>query len=120
MHRGVSDEPDRCLWRQCRLWLCEPQTDADGKVASRWRRWTLRRSTKQIRFLAIAVLLVVVASRQADAEPKREVPDYDGRGNEDAKPDSAPGSWALWIPRVVLWPVYALNEYAFRRPIAAV
>lgn len=67
----------------------------------------------------IALLLVIVGAHRADADPKREVPDYDGRGNEDAKPDAFPGSWALWIPRVVLWPVYALNEYAFRRPIGA-
>jgi hypothetical protein len=45
----------------------------------------------------------------------REVPDYDGLGNEDAHPDS----WALWIPRVVLSPLYVINEFVLRRPIGA-
>lgn len=49
----------------------------------------------------------------AHADPKREVPDYDGRGN----PDSDGGSWPLWIPRIALSPLYAINEYVLRRPI---
>jgi hypothetical protein len=52
----------------------------------------------------------------AHAEPKREVPDYDGRGNQDADADS----WALWIPRILLSPLYVANEYVLRRPIGAV
>jgi hypothetical protein len=47
----------------------------------------------------------------AEPEAKREVPDYDGRGNPDAKPSSA-----LWVPRIVLAPVYAAHEYLIRRP----
>lgn len=46
---------------------------------------------------------------------KREVPDYDGRGNPEASVDS----WLLWIPRVVLFPLYAANEYVMRRPVGA-
>ena len=53
-------------------------------------------------------------SARAD-DPKREVPDYDGRGN----PDTEAGSWALWIPRVVLFPFYAVHEYVIRKPIGA-
>ncbi|MEO7730112.1 MAG: hypothetical protein ABIY55_04005 [Kofleriaceae bacterium] len=49
------------------------------------------------------------------ADPKREVPDYDGRGN----PDADAGSWALWIPRVALAPLYLTNELVLRRPIGA-
>jgi hypothetical protein len=49
------------------------------------------------------------------ADPKRDVPDYDGRGN----PDADAGSWALWIPRVVLSPLYIVNEYVLRRPLGA-
>ena len=41
------------------------------------------------------------------------MPDYDGRGN----PDAEAGSWALWIPRVVLAPLYLANEYLLRRPL---
>jgi len=47
------------------------------------------------------------------ASPARDVPDYDGRGNEDAHPTS----WARWIPRVILSPFYFVNEYVLRRPI---
>ena len=43
------------------------------------------------------------------------MPDYDGRGN----PDAEAGSWVLWIPRVVLFPLYLTNEYVLRRPIGA-
>jgi len=51
----------------------------------------------------------------AHADPKREVPDYDGRGN----PDAEGGSWPLWIPRVVLSPLYVVNEFVLRRPLGA-
>jgi hypothetical protein len=51
----------------------------------------------------------------AAAEPKRALPDYDGRGNQDADG----GSWALWIPRIVLSPLYVVSEYVLRRPIGA-
>jgi hypothetical protein len=62
-------------------------------------------------------LAVLVASfgNLAHADPKRDVPDYDGRGNQDADAES----WALWIPRVVLSPLYVANEYVFRRPLGA-
>jgi hypothetical protein len=59
--------------------------------------------------------LVVASGGVAGADPKREVPDYDGRGN----PDADAGSWALWIPRVVLSPLYLVNEYVLRRPLGA-
>jgi hypothetical protein len=52
----------------------------------------------------------------ASAEPKRPIPDYDGRGNQDADADS----WVLWIPRVVLSPLYVVNEYVLRRPLGAI
>jgi len=51
----------------------------------------------------------------AVADPKRDVPDYDGRGNVDADA----GSWALWIPRVALSPLYVVNEFVVRRPLGA-
>jgi hypothetical protein len=62
---------------------------------------------------ALAVVLATVGTARAD--PKREVPDYDGRGN----PDADTGSWALWIPRIVLSPLYVTNEYVLRRPLGA-
>jgi hypothetical protein len=61
----------------------------------------------------VALLLALLASAAA-AEPKRDVPNYDGRGNPDAKPSAA-----LWVPRVFLAPLYAVHEYAIRRPFGA-
>src|ERR1044071_2817980 len=66
-------------------------------------------------FLASALVATFAALGPIHADPKREVPDYDGRGNPDADADS----WALWIPRIVLSPLYLTNEYILRRPLGA-
>lgn len=64
----------------------------------------------------VAGLAALLASTvTAHAEPKRPVPDYDGRGNPDTDGDS----WPLWIPRIVLSPVYVAHEYLIRRPLGA-
>ena len=56
--------------------------------------------------------LVIIVTSTVRADPKREVPDYDGRGNVDAKADR----W-LWIPRIALLPLYVVNESLLRRPV---
>src|SRR5512140_1027513 len=64
----------------------------------------------------IAVALALVGTgAPVWSDPKRAVPDYDGRGN----PDADGGHWALWIPRVLLAPVYVAHEYLIRRPVGA-
>jgi hypothetical protein len=60
------------------------------------------------------IFLLATLAGTAVAEPKRDVPDYDGRGNEDAKPSDA-----LWIPRVLLSPLYVVHEYGIRKPFGA-
>jgi hypothetical protein len=47
--------------------------------------------------------------------PPRELPDYDGR------PPAAttPGEAALWVPRVVLFPLHVVSEYVLRRALGA-
>ena len=70
--------------------------------------------TKSVLRVLVVAALGLVAS-VADASPKRVKPDYDGRGNADAKP----GMWVLWIPRVMLSPLYLVNEYVMRRPLGA-
>jgi hypothetical protein len=65
--------------------------------------------------LTACLALLLGAQAIAHADPKRPVPDYDGRGN----PDSDGDSWELWIPRVVLSPVYVAHEYLIRRPLGA-
>lgn len=62
-----------------------------------------------------SALAIAFAAGVARGDPKREVPDYDGRGN----PDVEAGSWVLWIPRVALSPVYFVHEYVLRRPLGA-
>lgn len=57
----------------------------------------------------------LLAGAVAHADPKRALPDYDGRGNPDADGDS----WPLWIPRIVLSPLYVAHEYLIRRPLGA-
>jgi hypothetical protein len=52
-------------------------------------------------------------ARADDIPPKRDLPDYDGRG----KPPTTPGDVALWVPRVVFSPVYFVTEFLIRRPL---
>ena len=47
--------------------------------------------------------------------PKRPAPDYDGRGPAP----TSPGEVALWVPRVLLSPVYLVTEWLIRRPLGA-
>jgi hypothetical protein len=65
--------------------------------------------------VAFAALSASVARAAEPPSPKRETPDYHGR------PDPAPsaGEVALWVPRVVLFPLYLVSEYVLRRPFGA-
>ncbi len=45
-------------------------------------------------------------------EDSRDVPDYDGRN----EPTSV-GDVVLWVPRVVLFPLYVVSEYLLRLPL---
>jgi hypothetical protein len=50
----------------------------------------------------------------ADDDPDRRArPDYDGRGD----PPRDPADPWLWIPRVLLSPLYLVSEFVLRRPI---
>ena len=67
-----------------------------------------------LRTAAVALAIVMQLSGQAIAgTPDRELPDYDGRGG----PPSPPGKALLWVPRVVLFPLYLTSEYVIRRPL---
>src|SRR4051794_8616032 len=88
-----------------------PARSAGGPLA----RWSVIRIPR-ITLCSILAVVVAALTGVAGADPKREVPDYDGRGN----PDADGGSWALWIPRIVLSPLYVVNEYVLRRPLGAV
>lgn len=49
-----------------------------------------------------------------EADDERPVPDYDGR--ED--PTTA-GDVLIWVPRILLSPLYLVSEYVVRRPLGA-
>jgi hypothetical protein len=59
---------------------------------------------------------IALASLPARAEPqKRPLPDYDGRSGAPSSPERK----ALWVPRVLLSPLYFVSEYLVRRPLGA-
>lgn len=62
----------------------------------------------------LALALFTPRARAAEPE-KRELPDYDGRGGA---PES-PGRKALWVPRILLSPLYFVSEFVIRRPLGA-
>ncbi len=45
--------------------------------------------------------------------PRRAVPDYDGR----ADPGPSPEEIALWVPRILFFPLHVVFEYVLRQPI---
>jgi hypothetical protein len=49
------------------------------------------------------------------ADEEREVPDYDGRGDD---PITA-ADVLVWVPRTVFSPLYLLTEYGIRQPLGA-
>jgi hypothetical protein len=67
---------------------------------------------------ALAVLLALATGTASTAAhagdpPKRPTPDYDGRG----EPPTTAGDVALWVPRLVVSPIYLTSEYLVRRPV---
>lgn len=64
--------------------------------------------------LAFALVCACGAAR-ADDIPKRPVPDYSGRGDGP----TTVGDVLIWIPRIIVAPVYLVTEYLIRRPIRA-
>lgn len=62
---------------------------------------------------AIAILLLFCAARAGADEPKRPVPDYDGRGD----PPTTAGDVLIWVPRVAVSPLYLVSEFVVRRPM---
>lgn len=60
-----------------------------------------------------AVILPAPSAAADDRPPKREVPDYDGRGED---PTTA-GEALLWVPRIALAPVWLVSEYVLRYPL---
>jgi hypothetical protein len=64
--------------------------------------------------LAVVCALTLGTPALADA-PKRQLPDYSGHG---PAPTTA-GDVVIWLPRVVLSPLYLTSEYVIRKPLGA-
>jgi hypothetical protein len=62
----------------------------------------------------MGAVILASASARAD-EPKRTVPDYDGRG----PPPTTAGDVAIWVPRIIFSPLYFTSEFILRRPLGA-
>jgi len=54
-------------------------------------------------------------ARPTHSSPKRALPDYDRRG----KSPTTAGDVALWVPRILLSPIYLVTEYGLRVPLGA-
>jgi len=64
--------------------------------------------------LALAATTLPTSLAGAEEQPeKRPVPNYDGRGG----PPQTPGQKALWVPRILLSPLYFVSEFVVRRPL---
>jgi hypothetical protein len=64
--------------------------------------------------LGLAAALIAPRAH-AEEQKKRTLPDYDGRGGAP----QTPGQKALWVPRILLSPLYFVSEYVIRRPLGA-
>jgi hypothetical protein len=64
---------------------------------------------------ALGALLLLAPVLAGAEDPKRVLPDYDGR----PPPSPTPEEVALWVPRLVLFPPYVVSEYVLRRPLGA-
>ena len=80
---------------------------------------THRRRTR-LRAAAHALLAVTAfssasgsAAARADDTKPRPLPDYNGRGGSP----TTVGDVALWVPRIIFYPVYLLTEYVIRKPL---
>ena len=56
----------------------------------------------------------LASAKPPSPPPKREAPNYDGR-----KEETTPGDVALWVPRILVSPLYLGSEYVVRRPLGA-
>jgi hypothetical protein len=65
------------------------------------------------RVLALLVVLCLGLATSVASAQERAAPDYDGRGDEPA----TAGDALVWVPRVVLSPLYLVSEFVVRRPL---
>jgi hypothetical protein len=73
----------------------------------------LRTNRRRALWIGCALAAALAGDRATAAPAKRQVPDYDGR----ADPPATAADVALWVPRVLLFPVYLTSEYLIRWPL---
>jgi len=75
-------------------------------------------SSRTLSIVALVAISAVCAPSvvQAEDPEDRVVPDYDGRGED---PTTA-GDVALWVPRILVSPLYLVSEFILRRPLGFV
>jgi hypothetical protein len=71
------------------------------------RRW------KRALLALLGCLALGEGSALAATPEKRKLPDYDGRGG----PHDSAGRKLLWVPRILLSPLYFVSEFVVRRPL---
>jgi hypothetical protein len=77
--------------------------------------WVRRLGPIVLGLLWALVLCLRAANAAAESQATRPLPDYDGRAGKGQP--TTPGQAMLWVPRVLLFPVYLLTEYVLRRPL---
>jgi len=92
-----------------------PGATSTGQPASEPAVMRVRGLVFAVAVLVATAVAVAPAPARADTPPKRDLPDYDGRGT----PPTTPGDVALWVPRVLLSPIYFVTEFLIRRPLGA-
>ncbi len=76
----------------------------------------VRRLSARLTALCLGLSAALTSSHAlADSQPERPMPDYDGRGGKGQP--TTPGQVVLWVPRIVLFPLYVVSEYVIRRPL---
>lgn len=71
--------------------------------------------SRAVRGALCALLICSSLVGSARADDKRPLPNYDGRGGA---PESRARK-ALWVPRLLLSPLYFVSEFVVRRPLGA-
>jgi surface antigen Omp85-like protein len=73
-------------------------------------------TARPVSLASVLALVLWALPGRADAdEPKRAVPNYDGRPPKT----TTVGDVALWVPRILLSPLYFTSEFLIRRPLGA-
>jgi hypothetical protein len=72
-----------------------------------------QRQAARLRNWAFGLALTALGTNSAQAEPpKRELPNYAGR-----EQSTDAGDVLLWVPRILLSPLYVVSEFVLRRPL---